>query len=73
MAGSGFRAGLGGGAVAAAAIFSCVALAFSSAWSIEKLAAGFWRGGNSWNVFKVYPTMACAGTSMNARSAIHLP
>jgi hypothetical protein len=28
--------------------------------------AGRWRGGNLSNVFRNSPTMACAGTSMNA-------
>src|SRR5262245_30768135 len=42
--------------------------AFSSAWSMLKL-AGRCRGGNSWNVFRNSPTIAWAGTSRNARSA----
>ena len=59
------------GATAAAAIaFSC-RRAFSKASSMLKL-AGFWRGGNSWNVLRNSPTIACAGTSRNARSTIHL-
>ena len=55
----------------AASSFLWLARAFSSAWSMLKL-AGFCRGGNSSNVLRNSPTIACAGTSRNARSAIHL-
>ena len=50
--------------------FSCCR-AFSKASSMLKL-AGFWRGGNSWKVFRYAPTTACAGMSKNVRSAAHL-
>jgi len=53
------------------AICCSLARAFSNAWSMLKL-AGFWRGGNSWNVLRNSPTIACAGTSRNERSATHL-
>src|SRR5262249_19007159 len=54
----------------AVAIACACSLALSRAWSMLKL-AGFWRGGNSANVFKNSPTIACAGTIVNIRSAIH--
>ena len=56
---------------APAAMAACCCRAFSSAWSMLKL-AGRCRGGNSLNVLRNSPTIACAGTSRNARSAFHL-
>ena len=54
-----------------ATIASCCCCAFSSAWSTLN-DAGFCRGGNSLNVLRNSATIACAGMSRNARSAIHL-
>ena len=45
---------------------------FSIAWSTLKLAA-LALGGNSWKLLRNSPTIACAGTSKNVRSAIHFP
>lgn len=39
----------------------------SSTWSMPKLPA-FWRGGNSLNVARNFPTYCCAGTSRKACS-----
>jgi len=65
------RIGANHAACEAASSFLWLARAFSSAWSMLKL-AGFCRGGNSSNVLRNSPTIVCAGTSRNARSAIHL-
>src|SRR5262245_42797797 len=48
----------------------CDCMAFSSAWSTEKL-EGFCLGGKSLNVFRNSPTIACAGMNTNMRSAAH--
>lgn len=49
-----------------------VAVIFSMASLTVKLAA-LARGGNSLNVSRYFPTIACTGTSRNARWACQLP